>query len=440
MQPTNVALSSSGATGPDTSVLQFTGDLQVTSMAVPSTTSMSANDGPADIHDFLQRPVHIATISWTSTGILTDDFDPWALFIANAAVTAKTHNYNHLRAKAMHLRFVMDGSAFHYGMIHLAYWPGYASTKVALGNAGGGAGLRMTAYSIQLPHIEMVPSDNTAGELVIPFHPQTGKILIAKDNHSDIHGRVLGFPVVPLRHATLAAPPTISIQVYAWLEQPKFTSPTPFVASAGVGILGLGTRARPYRLSIQRLCDTVPSDVFHALLLHLHYPLAEDSVLYGRHVHRGPINVAYTADDSGLDADTDLSVPIWHAVYPTTYASEVVKLLNNPHSYLLFSNTSVLQHYTSFIASGKSSRGTAIQHKASPKTEYGAGPISYPASIAAAAGRAISSIPVLKPLGVAVDIGGRLLATVAGIFGLSRPPNVETPMTVTLTTDRKSVV
>lgn len=148
-------------------------------------------------------------------------------FLGNHQVWAKVNNYQLVRGK-LHLRFVLNGSPFHYGLIKMTYVPFYRHNHTYNYNS--------VQKTIQLPGVMMDVSSDTVADYVCPFFTQRRWIDMSpvgfSDNLEDATGANLGYvrilPVAPLGHANTSPPPPVHYSVFAWLEDAELDVPTPY--------------------------------------------------------------------------------------------------------------------------------------------------------------------------------------------------------------------
>lgn len=192
-------------------------------------------DSSQGISNFLSRPVLLDTINWTATTSTVSYISPWTELIANPQYNKKLINFNGLRAD-VRLRFVLNGTPFHYGRAIAWYLPmtsrddGSKLTRDSYLNriinhvTGGGV------YGIQ--HVVLDPTLSTPCEMLIPYEssfdyiPFNGASTVLS---SSKNLGVVGVSVdTALLSASQAVPEPITIQVYGWFENVVLIMPTPY--------------------------------------------------------------------------------------------------------------------------------------------------------------------------------------------------------------------
>jgi hypothetical protein len=196
--------------------------------APPPSSSLAVTDDT--LKDFLARPVTLATVTWASTDAaetVVSEMNPWKLYLANTAVKNKVANYQVIRGN-LHLRIMLNGSPFHYGLLCGWYHP-YAY------NCPGSTHARVCTF-IQHPHVLIQPAETTSADIVLPFVSLNEWIDLSPTGYSgnldEAKGVNLGSfslsVVTPLVDANTLGATDIDLTVMAWLEQVEIGVPTPF--------------------------------------------------------------------------------------------------------------------------------------------------------------------------------------------------------------------
>jgi len=171
-----------------------------------------------DLGKFLSRPTLIQSLTWGSGGLSATEFYPWEDFLGNTYIEKKIENFAFFRG-TLHLKFVLNANPFVYGACLASYVP--VQNHVTLGDA-----THNVINRSQKPHIWMYPQTNTGGEMVLPFiYHQNFMNLETKADLQEL-GEITLTEVVALDTANDVAIPTITIQVYAWLENTELTGPS----------------------------------------------------------------------------------------------------------------------------------------------------------------------------------------------------------------------
>lgn len=77
----------------------------------------------ATLDNFFSRPLKLKELQWNvGSPLLEPEFNPWSLYFENKRVINRINNYKLLRCK-LHLKFVINGTQFHYGRLMASYRP-----------------------------------------------------------------------------------------------------------------------------------------------------------------------------------------------------------------------------------------------------------------------------------------------------------------------------
>lgn len=176
------------------------------------------------LEHFLRRPTLIDSRSWTtasSNGVLGSIIEPWFLFLNNGVIRNKLNNYAFLRAKLC-IKVVINATPFHFGSMRIAYEPsvnvagtGHRTTKIR-SNPVSTLPL-ITPYS-QLPGVWVLPSDNSGGEIHVPFFRHSNWLPLKTANDVRSMGTLTYYVAFPLTVASATGSSSISISTFAWLE------------------------------------------------------------------------------------------------------------------------------------------------------------------------------------------------------------------------------
>lgn len=149
----------SGDTAQQTTV--FHDDVPSWSLSANLSRDITFDMGSAsgcDLGDFLERPVRLASYTWTVGSPLSENLDPWTTLLENVNVIARVKNFNLLRCD-MCVKFVINGNPFHYGKVLAAYQPLatadqiFANSSVGINTAGP-----LIALS-QMPSVYLDPTE-----------------------------------------------------------------------------------------------------------------------------------------------------------------------------------------------------------------------------------------------------------------------------------------
>lgn len=183
-----------------------------------------ATECDVPLSDFLSRPVRIYNHLWTLNSPVLESFDPWKLFLNDKRVANRLNNFKLLQAK-LHVKFVVNGTPFHYGRMLCSYFPmGYFDDFIPL--SFNDVDLIINSQKM---HVLLNPSDNEGAELVLPMFWWKNAISTtneagAIDDFSKM-GSILMRTMNALQHAN-GGSDSANIAVYAWAEDVRMHVPT----------------------------------------------------------------------------------------------------------------------------------------------------------------------------------------------------------------------
>jgi hypothetical protein len=180
----------------------------------------------ATLDEFFSRPLRIASIDWGVGGTLFQSLNPWQLYFENARVINRIANYKLLRAK-LHLKFTINGNAFHYGRIIASYNPLPADDSMTVNRTFVDADI---VAASQRPHVYLDPTNSQGGEMKLPFFTYYNVLDIVSMDWRNM-GEVVLHSMQGLKHAN-GATDTVTVNVFAWAEDVKFAIPTNFEPGA----------------------------------------------------------------------------------------------------------------------------------------------------------------------------------------------------------------
>lgn len=181
-----------------------------------------ALNSDATLDEFFSRPLRIAGFDWNVNTSLFENFNPWQLFFENPRVYNRISNYRLMRAK-LHLKFVVNGNAFHYGRVIASYNPLPLSDTMTTDRAFLDADV---VAASQRPHVYLDPTNSQGGEIVCPFFTYKNVLDIVGSDWRDM-GEVDLHAIQTLKHAN-GATDKVSITVFAWATDMKYAIPTNF--------------------------------------------------------------------------------------------------------------------------------------------------------------------------------------------------------------------
>lgn len=169
---------------------------------------------------FLQRPTVIGTYSWVMGQPLFEKFNPWALFLNDPRVAEKIANFELFRSK-LHVKMVISGTSFHYGRALVSYNPysGYDGITVERNFLNVDL-----IQASQKPHFFLNPTNNTGGQLDLPFFWPLNYMSLSNTDRNDM-GEIVIKSMTNLQHANEGNDP-VTITVYAWASDVVLTMPT----------------------------------------------------------------------------------------------------------------------------------------------------------------------------------------------------------------------
>lgn len=183
------------------------------------------NDG------FFERPTKIAEYTWTIGAALTQTFNPWALFLTNPRVVNRLAYFKLFRAK-MHVRFLINGGPFYWGMAMASYVPRPKNDQISTMRNN----MADICQASQRPHVFLDPTRGIGGELELPFFHESNYLDITSNSYNDM-GTIVLESVNLLNNLDVTAD-GLTISVFAWcsdvdLSVPTAESPAGLVAQSG---------------------------------------------------------------------------------------------------------------------------------------------------------------------------------------------------------------
>lgn len=183
-------------------------------------TFNSGFNGDARLEDFFSRPVKIASYTWVINELLDRVFNPWALFFGDSRVINRINNYNLLQAE-LQVRFVINGTIFHYGMLMPSYIPLSDVDNLTVVRAG----VNQDAIAAsQRPHIFLSPTNSLGGTMSLPFFWHKNWLSIPDADWTGM-GEIEIKSLNALRHANGGTTP-VTITIFARAVNVKVSVPT----------------------------------------------------------------------------------------------------------------------------------------------------------------------------------------------------------------------
>jgi hypothetical protein len=185
----------------------------------------SATDTDVPLGDFLSRPVKIHEFAWQIDSITNDTFAPWSEYFTNPRIANRLTGYRLLQAK-LHLKFVINGTPFHYGRLIASYYP-MASNDWTIPAVPSLTDANLILMS-QRMHIYLNPTDNDGGEMILPFTWWKNALSTTSEGpNTDLTnlGVIVMGPMNLLKHAS-GGIDKVDVSVFAWAEDVRLAAPT----------------------------------------------------------------------------------------------------------------------------------------------------------------------------------------------------------------------
>jgi hypothetical protein len=180
----------------------------------------------ASLDEFFSRPLRIQSYDWAVDGTLYQRFNPWQDYFENPRVINRISNYKLMRAK-LHVKFTINGNAFHYGRAICSYNPLPADDTITIDRAFLDADI---VSASQRPHVYLDPTNSQGGELKLPFFTYHNVWDVTNMDWRNM-GEMVIHSMQKLKHAN-GATDTVTVNVFAWAEDVKFAIPTNFEPGA----------------------------------------------------------------------------------------------------------------------------------------------------------------------------------------------------------------
>lgn len=178
----------------------------------------STND--ASLGSFLGRPTRIKEYQWSVDQPFFERFNPWELFLNDPRVAEKIANFELYRSK-LHVKMVISGTGFHYGRALVSYNPYFGFDDLTVERNFLSVDL---IGASQKPHFFLNPTNNSGGQLDLPFFWPKNYLSLSTTDRSDM-GEMTIKSMGNLQHANEGNDP-VTITVYAWASDVVLTMPT----------------------------------------------------------------------------------------------------------------------------------------------------------------------------------------------------------------------
>jgi len=191
------------------------------------------NTEDLQLGSFLSRPTQIDNFTWTTSDVVSvkKTIKPWQLFLNNTNIKKKIDNFAFIRGK-LHVKVVINGTPFQYGMIRACYSPllGLVSDKVRT-NATSNNPL-LIPYS-QMPGFFISPAANAGGQIELPFfYPKNWLNLTSSSDVGDM-GSLVFVVYAPLGVAVTGGSTSVTVQTFAWMSEVELMASTSKLALQG---------------------------------------------------------------------------------------------------------------------------------------------------------------------------------------------------------------
>lgn len=200
-----------------TTVFDDVAEVVATQTAVKAAPFPGASNPGVELGAFFGRPVHLTDFSWTGATATTHATYGTA-WCNITAINARLTRFATFRG-TMVVRFVVNGTPFHYGRMLFAWLPHQYQGAFDTGKA------------LQLPHVAVDPSQQRSYEIRIPPLSRNPILGLAgqyvANPFADAYGDIYSVPLVALQHASMASPPPVGIAVYVYFEDVELTQPMP---------------------------------------------------------------------------------------------------------------------------------------------------------------------------------------------------------------------
>jgi hypothetical protein len=192
----------------------------IASSVVTETTVDEVTTG--ELMKFLSRPIKINEYTWLESTAEGVQFliDPWTLYLNTAVIKKKLDNYTWLRGD-LKIKIVVTASPFYYGMMTATYQPLPLWTSNLVANAV----VEGRILRSQRPHVNIFPAESLGGELTLPFLYPKNFVELQESSAVSSLGRITFDIVSTLDSANGATGTGVSVQTYAWMENPVLQAP-----------------------------------------------------------------------------------------------------------------------------------------------------------------------------------------------------------------------
>lgn len=177
----------------------------------------------SDLASFLARPVRIGAVTWAPSdpvGFLFANLNVWAAFLNNVSIKNKLSNYAFIRGN-LKLKIVTNASPFLYGSLRAVYRPLHTFKALTVGSTFPSA---LVPYS-QMPGVWITPAHSEGAEFTCPFIFPRSFVRTGLVSEVNALGALDAIVYNTLASAN-GATSSVSVQVYAWMEDVTLAGPT----------------------------------------------------------------------------------------------------------------------------------------------------------------------------------------------------------------------
>lgn len=177
----------------------------------------------ADLASYMARPVRVLSFTWSQSdpvGYKLFNQPVWQFFAQNASIKNKLENYAFLRGN-LKLKFVLNASPFLYGSMRAMYLP------LQNFKAYGGTSSFPSSFlpNSQLPGVWLDPAHSEGAVLTCPFiWPRSFLRVGAIADFTNMGS--ISMTIYNQLASANGATSSVSVQVYAWMEDVVIAGPT----------------------------------------------------------------------------------------------------------------------------------------------------------------------------------------------------------------------
>jgi len=228
--------------------------------SAPDSTFSETGASDCGLGGFLDRYVELESLQWIIGSDFLEVTDPWTQWRTNPRIAQKLAHYRYLKCN-LEVKFIVNGTAFHYGQLMAAYAPmlsywgkDFNVTATATANKdesslynfrhyGSSSGTKLKeltdSYFSTFPHIMIIPGDNSPVALKLPFiwHNNYLRVNKTDDTHAvgtgyETPGSIVLTDLVGLARSTDTASNSLTVSVWCRATDIDVNTPTAGVASS----------------------------------------------------------------------------------------------------------------------------------------------------------------------------------------------------------------